>query len=56
MDHVWNSLRQWEEIWAEQLEDEKSKPDHEYKQHNIDLLTGQLKSIRKALKEIGQWI
>lgn len=56
MDHVWNSLKQWESIWEEQLEDEKNGPDYEHKQQNIDLLTSQLQSIRKAIKEIGKWI
>ena len=23
MDHVWNSLKQWEDIWLEQLKDEE---------------------------------
>ena len=32
MDHVWNDLHKWEEIWKEQLEDEKNAPDHEYKE------------------------
>lgn len=56
MDHIWNGLKKWEEIWEDQLQDEKNGPEHEYKQHNIELLNGQLKSIRKALKEIGKWI
>ena len=56
MDHVLNDLRKWEEIWEEQLKDEKALPDHEYKQHNIELLTKQLASIRKACKEIGKWV
>ena len=30
MDHVWNDLLKWEEIWEEQLKDEKGLPDHEY--------------------------
>ncbi|MFS0882532.1 hypothetical protein [Metabacillus niabensis] len=55
MDHVWNSLKRWEEIWEERLKEEKNEPDHEYRQHNIETLTGQLNSIRKALKEIGKW-
>lgn len=56
MDHVWNDLKKWEEIWEEQLKNEKNGPEHEYKQHNIELLTNQLMSIRKAVKEIGKWI
>lgn len=56
MDHVWNDLKKWEEIWEEQLQDEKDGPDHEYKQRNIELLTDQLKSIKKALKEISKWV
>jgi hypothetical protein len=52
MDHVWNSLKQWEEIWEEHLEDAKKKQDHEY----TELLSGQLESIRKAIKEIGRWV
>lgn len=56
MDHVWNDLKKWEDIWVEQLEEEKALPEHEYKQQNIKLLTQQLQSIRKALKEIGKWI
>lgn len=56
VDHVWNSLKQWEDIWEEHLEDEKKMEDHEYKEHNIEVLEGQLKSIRKALNEIGKWI
>ena len=56
MDHVWNDLKKWERIWEEQLEDEKNGSDHEYKEKNIELLTEQLKSIRKALSEIGRWI
>lgn len=56
MDHIWNNLKNWESIWEEQLEDEKKGPDHEYKQRNIELLTNQLKSIKKAVKEIGKWV
>lgn len=56
MDHVWNDLKKWEEIWEEHLKDEKDGSEHEYMQHNIELLTNQLKSIRKALKEIGKWV
>ena len=56
MDHVWNSLKQWEDIWLERLEDEQNKADHEYKQENIELLTNQLKSIRNAIKEIQKWV
>lgn len=56
MDHIWNDLKNWENIWEEQLEDEKTGSDHEYKQQNIKLLTEQLQSIRKALKEIGKWV
>lgn len=56
MDHIWNNLKEWERNWEQQLEDEKNGPEHEHKQHNIELLTEQLKSIRKAVKEIGKWI
>lgn len=56
LDHIWNGLKEWECIWEEELEDEKNGPEHEYKQHNIELLSNQLKSIRKALKEIGKWV
>lgn len=56
MDHIWNDLKNWEQIWEEQLETEKNSPEHEYKQHNIDLTTKQLNSIRKAIKEIAKWI
>jgi hypothetical protein len=56
MDHIWNDLKNWEEIWEDDLKREKESPEHEYKQHNIDLITGQLKSIRKALKEIAKWV
>lgn len=56
MDHVWNSLKQWESIWEEQLQEEIDSPEHEHKQSNIELLTEQLSSIRKALKEIGKWV
>lgn len=55
MDHIWNSLYQWEQIWVEELEREKNGPDHEYKKENIELLTKQLQSIRKAMKEIHKW-
>lgn len=50
MDHVWNSLKNWESIWEERIEDEKKRPnpDHEY----IKGLTGDLEAIRKAMKEI----
>jgi hypothetical protein len=56
MDHIWNNLKQWESIWEEDLEREINGPNHEDKQKNIELLSGQLKSIRKALDEIGKWI
>ena len=56
MDHVLNDLIKWEQIWQEQLEDEKSLPEHEYKRHNIELLTKQLSSIRKARREIEKWV
>ncbi|WP_180753148.1 hypothetical protein [Campylobacter sp. 1] len=56
MDHIWNDLKNWEEIWIDELKREKEGPDHEHKQHNIDLLTKQLASIQKALKEIAKWV
>jgi hypothetical protein len=56
MDHIWNSLKEWERNWEEQLKNEKNGPEHEYKQQNIELLTNQLKSIRKAIQEIGKWV
>lgn len=56
MDHVWNSLKQWERIWEERLEEEKNEPDHEHKEQNIRTLTGQLNAIRKSLDEIGKWL
>ncbi|MBM4765455.1 DUF5320 domain-containing protein [Bacillus sp. B15-48] len=56
MDHIWNGLKQWESIWKEHLEDEKNGLDHECKQQNIELLKNQLKSIEKAIKEIGKWV
>lgn len=56
MDHIWNNLKNWESIWEERLEEEMNGSDHEYKQENIKLLTDQLQSIRKAIKEIGRWI
>lgn len=56
MDHILDDLRKWERIWKEELETEKKSVDHEYKQHNINLLTKQLESIRKAIKEIAKWV
>jgi hypothetical protein len=56
MDHIWNNLKNWERIWEEQLQDEKNGADHEYRQENIKLLSGQLQSIRKAIKEIQKWV
>lgn len=56
MDHIWYDLLRWETMWEEQLQEEKNGPEHEYKQHNVELLTNQLKSIRKAVKEIGKWV
>jgi mannose-1-phosphate guanylyltransferase len=56
MDHIWNDLKNWESIWEEHLGDEKNGHDHEYKQQNIELLTNQLISIRKEMKEIGKWV
>lgn len=56
MDHIWNNLKEWERNWEQQLEDETNGPDHEHKQHNIELLTQQLQSIRIAIKEIGKWV
>jgi hypothetical protein len=56
MDHIWSDLKNWERIWEEQLEEEKNGPDHEHQQHNIELLTKQLKSIRVAVKEIAKWV
>ena len=55
MDHVWNSLKQWEDIWEERLQEEIDGPDHEYKESNIELLKGQLGAIRKSLREISRW-
>lgn len=55
MDHVWNSLKQWEDIWIEELENEKNGPEHEYKKSNIELLTNQLQAIRNAMSEISKW-
>lgn len=55
MDHVWNSLRQWEIIWEERLQEEIDRPDHEYKQAEIKLLKEQLEAIRKAMEIVGQW-
>lgn len=50
MDHVWNSLKNWESIWLERLEDEKklSNPDHKYINH----LNKDIEAIRKAMAEI----
>lgn len=50
MDHVWNSLKQWEDIWLERIEDEKKRP--EYDQNYINSLTKELNAIRNAMKEI----
>lgn len=55
MDHVWNGLKQWEDIWEENLKDEIDGPDHEHKQSNIELLTEQLEAIRKAMAIVGKW-
>lgn len=56
MDHIWNDLKNWEDIWENRLKEEKEGPEHEYKQNNIELLTKQLQSIRRAIKEIQKWI
>lgn len=55
MDHVWNSLRQWEVIWEERLQDVKKRPDNEYNQAEIELLKEQLEAIRKAMAIVGKW-
>lgn len=56
MDHVWNSLKEWERNWEEQIEHEKNRPDYEGKGEYIEHLNNQLQSIRKAIKEIAKWI
>lgn len=50
MDHVWNSLKQWEEIWLERIEEEKKRPDCDQKY--INGLMKELAAIQKAMKEI----
>jgi plasmid maintenance system killer protein len=50
MDHVWNSLKQWEDIWLERIEDEKKRP--EYDQKYINGLMKELDAIRRAMNEI----
>ena len=50
MDHVWNSLKNWESIWLERLEDEKKRPNPDIKY--INHLNKDLEAIRKAMKEI----
>lgn len=55
MDHVWNSLRQWEMTWIERIEYEQKQKDWEGKGEYIAELKGQLASIQKAKREIGKW-
>lgn len=50
MDHVWNSLKNWEMIWEERLEDEKKQPNPD--QRYINHLNKDLEAIRKAMQEI----
>jgi hypothetical protein len=52
MDHVWNSLKNWESIWIERIEDERKKPDYEGKQSYIRHLEKDVEAIRKAMSEI----
>jgi uncharacterized protein YeeX (DUF496 family) len=52
VDHVWRSLKEWESIWEERVENEKKVP---YNEKEVELLTEQLASIRKAMKEVGKW-
>lgn len=50
MDHVWNSLKNWERIWEERIEDEKKRPNPD--QRYINHLNKDLEAIRKAMQEI----
>jgi hypothetical protein len=52
VDHVWNSLKNWEMIWLERIEDEKKRPEHEQDQRYINHLHKDVEAIRKAMKEI----
>ena len=53
MDHVWNSLYQWERIWLQRIEDEEKS---EYRDsYEVALLNKQLKAIQKAMEEVGKW-
>jgi hypothetical protein len=52
MDHIWNSLREWLDIWEEQLKNEIDSPDHEFKEKNIKSLHDDIKAIKKAMAAI----
>lgn len=54
MDHVWNSLREWESVWEERIQYEMNKPEHEYKNQILNSLNAELKAIRNAKKEISK--
>lgn len=52
MDHIWSSLKRWEDIWLERIEDEKKKPDYEGKYQYIRSLEKDVAAIQRAMKEI----
>lgn len=52
MDHVWNSLKEWERIWLDRIESEKEKPDYEGKNIELRHLQKDVEAIQKAMSEI----
>lgn len=53
MDHILNGLREWLDIWEEQLKDEIEGEHHEYKESNIKILKEDIKAIKKAMTAIS---
>lgn len=53
MDHILNGLREWLDIWEEDLKREIEGEEHEHKENNIKILKDDIKAIKKAMSAIS---
>lgn len=53
MDHVLNDLRNWLDIWEDDLKRELEGEDHEYKENNLKIIRGDIQAIKQAMKIIS---
>lgn len=53
MDHVLNDLRNWLDIWEEDLKREREMEVHEHQESNIKILKADIEAIKQAMKLIS---